>query len=257
MNDYLKEMETAVEDLVAFLNKLEIRPRRNVLLDSVSLGMVSKAVRLFRAVISLVHQGFFEEAYGLARSSVELRINARWIANQDSDRRSREFFYFGSKQVEHFNKLAETYMPSYRNRGKEDEVLKRISSLYKRHQRWTETDLKSRAMEPSTRQFDAKKAPSTITQTYETVYWSMCSFCHVDIAALMYGDHVPTPRMPFAVSESTGAAHHGLQAAQVSGLSVFLAVEYALEAMNMSVPQHMQDLFFKVLTFKNAQSPTV
>jgi hypothetical protein len=243
-------IEASVNSLVNYMNNLGIIPRQGMIMDRLSLGFFSKSVKLFRSILLLVEGGFYEEAYALARSSVELRFNARWIANKDSYTRSREFFYFGAKQSKYVHETASVYRVNHP--AGLSQRLQDIAAQYKNHKEWTRVPLKERAYEPSAKVTDSDQPAAHFGQTYETVYWSMCSFCHVDIAALMYGRHLPRPGEEFKVSEHheaerDGAEHHGITALIVSALSSLFAAQYGLEAMNMEMPEAVHACFLEAL----------
>jgi hypothetical protein len=92
-----REIKRAVQRIKLFLNKKRYHPRRNVLLDMVVFGLVSKAVRVAQAAVCLIDAGLAEEAFGLSRTLVEIALSLRFITNRYSERRARRFAFYAAK----------------------------------------------------------------------------------------------------------------------------------------------------------------
>lgn len=69
-------------------------PRSNVLYDRTILGLTSKAISLGRAICHLVKGGFYGEAMGLSRSSIECFLLVKYISNKEPEKRATEYINF-------------------------------------------------------------------------------------------------------------------------------------------------------------------
>ncbi len=92
-----RDIKLAVQQIRVFLNKKRYHPRRNVILDMVVFGLVSKAVKVAQAGVCLVDTGFPEEAFGLSRTLVEIALSLRFITNRYSERRARRVAFYAAK----------------------------------------------------------------------------------------------------------------------------------------------------------------
>jgi Family of unknown function (DUF5677) len=87
--------------------------------------VASKCLRLGDAISVLVERGFYGEAFGLSRSSVEAYLVAKFISNRDKNPEKRAQSYLGFVRAHYFNleQLRQKYSPAENEPGPEVERL--------------------------------------------------------------------------------------------------------------------------------------
>lgn len=109
-----KEIERDVTTILSVLTK-EIDdaffcPRADHQLDRVLLGLTSKAVSLARATCHLVQGGFYGEAFGLSRSSVEAFLLMKFISNRKSEERALSYLNFFKAHLYNVEKVRKKHL---------------------------------------------------------------------------------------------------------------------------------------------------
>jgi hypothetical protein len=114
-----RDIKLAVQQIRVFLNKKRYHPRRNVILDMVVFGLVSKAVKVAQAGVCLVDTGFPEEAFGLSRTLVEIALSLRFITNRYSERRATPVCFLRCKMEDANDASVANFEESRRARAAE------------------------------------------------------------------------------------------------------------------------------------------
>lgn len=196
-------------------------PRNTVYTDTVFLALLSKSIRVSEAICSLVTSGFDEEAFGMTRTLIDVLITIRFIANQDTEDRAKQFFNFLAKDTTSWLKIIQTHYPTKTLPSMPDlpKVLK-TASTYPDPHRWAGKGMTARAlaMEPSIWEVDDKGQPLTLQFLYEAVFYWTSHFVHPTIGALE--SHVVVPGSEqFKVHGHADSLRH-----KYSGLALFNVV---------------------------------
>jgi hypothetical protein len=69
--NFLEAAEKYIDSVVHQIEEVQIYPRHGLYRDVVLLALLDKVVTTSRAVLSLVRQGFPDEAFGLSRTCIE------------------------------------------------------------------------------------------------------------------------------------------------------------------------------------------
>jgi hypothetical protein len=93
------EVSSVLTLLTEEINENLFCPRCDYQLDRSLLGITSKAISLTRAVCHLVDGGFYGEAFGLIRTSVEAFFIVKWITNKNPEGRAESYVNFAKAHV--------------------------------------------------------------------------------------------------------------------------------------------------------------
>lgn len=96
--------------LLAIRNDIDVMqlcPRIGFDLDRTLLALTSKQIALAMAICHLVRAGFYGEAFGLSRSSVEAFLLVKFISNKDSEQRATSYLHFFKAHVANHEKVRE------------------------------------------------------------------------------------------------------------------------------------------------------
>ena len=247
-DNQLDELRTLIRDLADYVDSLEVIPRRSTVADIVLLGLMSKAFSLFWAVSELAQSGFSEEAFGLARTSVELRFVARYLTNNDTDARCGRYYNFGAKALVRSRALLNTYAHDGAPLKLEPEI-ERLASEFNNHHGWADAKIRDFADEPNSFEFDSNGDPTTQTATYETLYWQMSSFVHVNIGALVEV-HLPEAGDAFRLIRERTKLRVGKSAVEHSARSLGLVIARVLRFMGLEVSDELAGRFQRLLLSK-------
>lgn len=242
-------VEGLVNELEAYVNSCEIYPRTSSIADSVLLGLISKAFSLFRAVMLLAQNDFYDEAYGLARTSVEIRFVVRFLTNQDLDRRAREYFDFGAKVASHNRKLLAEHAPDMQLEEMGD-YMEILAAQYKKHFRWSSeaNTVEAFAKEPSGYEHDESGKPSTQAITYSTTYWRMSSYVHADVTSLF--GHLGTPLKAFKIVGRSDDDLHGRMAVDSTALTLHIIISQIFRAFGIDLLEDITKSFSELFKRK-------
>jgi hypothetical protein len=95
----VQEVFSVLTLLTEEINDILFCPRCDYQLDRTLLGLTSKAISLTRAVCHLVDGGFYGEAFGLTRTSVEAFFIVKWITNKNTEERAERYVNFVKAHV--------------------------------------------------------------------------------------------------------------------------------------------------------------
>jgi hypothetical protein len=90
-----KLVSAFLDDVVAQVDAMKIvrRVEHRYPFDSIATQLLTKAISLGRAVITLLEGGYDDEAYGLSRSIVECAITLRYLTTESSEQTARTMKY--------------------------------------------------------------------------------------------------------------------------------------------------------------------
>jgi hypothetical protein len=104
-----QEVSSVLTLLTEEINDNLFCPRQNYQLDRALLGITSKAISLARAVCHLVDGGFYGEAFGLTRTSLEAFFIVKYITNKNAEERAERYVNFVKAHVYNVDQVRKTH----------------------------------------------------------------------------------------------------------------------------------------------------
>jgi len=187
----------------------------------VALALYSKCITVAEATLTLLDAGFGDEAFGMTRTLIDIFFTLRYLANKDTDERSKLYYQFASKDVEGWHALAKDYFPEMQKRMSERTI--KIAALYPHPHRWSGKPVSAMALEPDTVDVDEKKnKPFDYDFAYRCMYRWTSHYVHPTIVALQ--DHV------VRAGRDNFVVHSG-RATDRSHFAVFNVADYVGQTM--------------------------
>lgn len=126
LREYMRAWKSTVDDL-------KIWPKDHRY-DQIAFALLNKVFRLGQACVSLIEQGFSEEAFGLSRSMIECTLNLRYLTleRDEVNSRSERYVEFVFADQRHYLDLIRQYYPED-ERNAAVEVIAKANNL---DQRW-------------------------------------------------------------------------------------------------------------------------
>jgi hypothetical protein len=178
---------TVIEKLEQYIDDCAFVPATQQHRGQVILALFSKALTVARAVCSLIRAGFSEEAFGLARTLIDIHLIVRYISNAHTEARAEKFVMFFAKDQEGWRKILPKYFPEIplRETNKTKEILD-IARSYKNPHEWSgePQKTKSLALEKDTYEFDSAGIGITAEFDYEVLFKQSSHFVHSTVSAL-------------------------------------------------------------------------
>lgn len=196
----VERVEVLIEKVTKLINETRHYPRSNVYLDIVVLALLSKSLIVGKAVCKLVERGFYEEAFGLTRTIVDLYFTIRYITNRDCEERAQQFTYFFAKDREGWTAIIQKYYPSAQIKRREYPVqILEKAKEYKHPHKWTGLGDQTRqmAMEDDTHELDQSGKPFKCQFDYEVMYKWTSHYVHPTVVVL--DTHITESIEPFTV----------------------------------------------------------
>lgn len=106
-----RRVSNSLKSLAKEINGSCLCPRVDHKLDRVVLGLLSKTVSLARSVCQLVRGGFYAEAFGLTRSSLETFLLAKFISNKKPEQRAESYLNFFKAHYYNSEQVRKKYFP--------------------------------------------------------------------------------------------------------------------------------------------------
>lgn len=181
------DVRTLLSDIERHIDECESYPRSNVYLDIVLFSLLSKSVTVARAVCTLVAAGFFDEAFGVGRTLLDIYFTVRYIANKDSLERAQRYVKFFARDYTDWLRLIDKYYP-----GRLDvlpdhhQEMVRLAEAYPSPHRWTGLGDQTRQMatEESVAETAELGRPVTASFDYEVIYKWTSHYVHPTVVAL-------------------------------------------------------------------------
>jgi hypothetical protein len=104
-------VSSSLDALQQELGESFLCPRVDHAVDRVLLGLTSKAVSLARAICHLVRGGYYAEAFGLSRSSLETFLLAKFISNKKPEERAQSYLDFFKAHYFNREEVRKKYFP--------------------------------------------------------------------------------------------------------------------------------------------------
>jgi hypothetical protein len=104
-------VSSSLDALQQELGESFLCPRIDHAVDRVLLGLTSKAVSLARAICHLVRGGYYAEAFGLSRSSLETFLLAKFISNKKPEERAQSYLDFFKAHYFNREEVRKKYFP--------------------------------------------------------------------------------------------------------------------------------------------------
>jgi Family of unknown function (DUF5677) len=200
------EVQALLSDIARHINEGQSYPRSNVYLDIVLLSLLSKSVTVARAVCMLVAAEFFDEAFGLGRTLLDIYFTVRYIANKDSLERAQRYAEFFARDYVDWLRLIDKYYPGKLGALPEhDEEMLRVAAEFPSPHRWTGLGDQTRQMafEESVVETAELGRPVTASFDYEVVYKWTSHYVHPTVVALE--SHTTGAREAFRVHAGSGS----------------------------------------------------
>src|SRR5215472_7033626 len=179
------------------VNKTRYYPPLNGYRYMVALALYSKCFTVAEATMALLDTGFDDEAFGMTRTLTDIYITLRYIANQDTEERSKLYYNFVAKDVAEWQPVVKDFWPQLVQRL--DPRLLPAAPAYRSPHRWSGKSAKDMALEPDTHELDAATGkPAVHDFDYRVIYRWTSHYVHPTIVALR--NHLVTPgHDPFVI----------------------------------------------------------
>lgn len=148
-----------------------------------ALALYSKCITVAEATMHLIDSEYYDEAFGMTRTLVDINITLRYIANKDSDARAKLFCQFFAKDVEGWSGVIKNYWPNQVHTM--DTRTQNIAANYPHPHRWSGKTVSAMALEEDTVDLDpATQKPFVDNFSYEVIYRWTSHYVHPTIVAL-------------------------------------------------------------------------
>jgi hypothetical protein len=156
-------------------------------------------------VLSLLENGFAEEAFGLTRTLLDIVITLRYIANKDSDERANRFYFYFTKDIENWGEVVKEYFPQMQVAQRTTDQVKMIerAKAYKQRYSWSGKGTKELAFELDTLEVMDDGTPAQHEFSYTAIYYWTSQFVHPTISGL-HSHIVQAGHDPFTVHAGAG-----------------------------------------------------
>jgi len=234
-----------IDKTIKFVNNIEVYPRINASLDIAVLALLSKSLIVGKSVCALVKEGFYEEAFGLTRTIVDLYFTVRYITNRDFEDRARKFAYFFAKDHEGWLRIVNKHYPAARipEHPQREEMLEEAKN-YKNPHKWTglPDQIRHMAMEDDADESDQKGNPLRCEFDYEVIYKWTSHYVHPTVVAL--DTHASDRPGPFVVH---ARSQDGQRFKDMAMFNVVIYVNHvlicALRCLGIKFPDHLSNEF--------------
>lgn len=251
---FTEAVSSVMNDTREYLDNLALIPR-NRDADIVLLALLSKSIVTTEAIVSLVSNGFDEEAYGVCRTCLEIQLTVRYLTNKESGARCSRFLrFFTRNKIDWFHLIAK-YYPSMQPTKQKAATYRELAQSYPDPHKWAEgrKSLKAFASEPDGFETRNDGSPLDANFYYEVLYKWMSFYVHGTISALEE-EHVTIDGDVFSVHPRRGRSKHGEGALRTSMLSVHLNLLRILRNLNMEYPESLLSKFQNAVRQLSAES---
>jgi hypothetical protein len=189
-----------IKKTVRHINRAQYYPRLTEPSDLVVLALASKALVVGSAVCNLVEADFYEEAFGLTRTLVEIYLNLRYITNEGNSDRAETYANFFAKDHEGWTNLIQRYYPANPlNLPSHHAEMMKIAKRYKHPHSWSGLpgQVKAMAVEEDKFENDPSGKPLKCEFDYEVIYKWTSHYVHATVVAI--DTHAVEARTPFAI----------------------------------------------------------
>lgn len=242
--DYQRAISKLMEETRAFLNGLQIIPRKTSAADATLLALLSKAIVLTEAIVLLASEGYGDEAFALCRTCIEIQLTVRYLTNSDTVQRSNQYFRYFAKANAEWSKLINKYYPGLKLKPRGDAAeLEELARKYPDPNKWSKQGegLKFFAMEADSFERREDGTPFTSGFYYEVLCKWMSYYVHAVEPST--SAHITLPGDFFRVHQGAGTSRLGIHACGTAYISVHLNLARILRYFNMKYPQSLADLF--------------
>jgi hypothetical protein len=131
-----RQVRAQIQRLEKWIDGLRMIPATRIYRGKVVLALFSKALTLGRAICSLIDKGFPAEAFGLARTLVDVSLYLRYMRNKDTDARITAYVEYWSRVHQEWGAILAKHYPQ--NKVKHpwfhDEVMRMAKKFKSKHQ---------------------------------------------------------------------------------------------------------------------------
>lgn len=250
----ITKLETYIECLRSEIEGLEILPRLlfEYPIDSIALGMLSKAFALSRACLLLLRSDFPDEAYGLSRSIVEITLILRYITS-NLDLQAKRAVQFLTYSVDFKNYWLYFARKAYEGKPEAEEI-ERYAKLYKlsgdpskAQKHWSELRGFTREARKLNHPLDGLTIDDNFkSRSHAVDYFQTSQYVHCSQPAI---DHyVPAEGRAFVISSSFFVGISTDQRVLYSVLNhLHATAAYALFALGMERQKSIDEAFHETL----------
>jgi hypothetical protein len=216
-----QEVSSVLTVLTEEINENLFCPRYDYQLDRTLLGLTSKAISLARAVCQLVDGGFYGEAFGLTRTSVEAFFIVKWITNKNAEERAESYVDFVKAHVYNVDKVRKKHFSHVkRPAGMRKQWIAEAAKLNSTKV-WEAAYNMATELYQDQREFSKRTGkPYQATFDYEGIYEKTSHWVHCGCLSLF--GHMPDAGKEFKVFSGKDDEEKG-----------YLALIYAVGYLNM------------------------
>jgi hypothetical protein len=185
------------------LNEARIYPPLSAYRYLVALSLYSKCLTVAEATLVLLESGFGDEAFGMARTIVDISFTMHYLANKDSEARAKLFYQFHAKNAKDIAAVAQKYWPQLLS-SKAPPLTTVDLARYPRPHSWSGKSLRDMALEPHTAENDARTGKPFVNDVgYRLIFQWTSHYVHPTIICLR--NHMVKPgHDPFVVRSGKG-----------------------------------------------------
>jgi hypothetical protein len=246
-SQYVNAVSNLLIETRKYLDGLGLIPRKSSKPDPVLLALVSKSIVLAESIVLLVSNGFYDEAFGLCRTLLELELTVRYLTNADTVSRCERYVEYFAKVNEGWMNIATKYYPNMGLGVRADAAeLGELAKNYKSPHRWSEHEIKYFASEPDA--FEKKEDGTPLDELffYEVLYKWASYYVHVTEHAVDRS-HATDSGDVFKVHPGMGRSTRGEDALRLSYQLVRVTLFRVWRYFNMDFPPKLQNLYDEIL----------
>jgi hypothetical protein len=216
-----QEVSSVLTLLTEEINDNLFCPRDHHQRDRALLGITSKAISLARAVCHLIDGGFYGEAFGLTRTSVEAFFIVKWITNKNAEERAESYVNFVKAHVYNVDKVRKKHFShAKRPAGMRKDWIEEAAKFRKTNV-WEAAHNMATELYQDPLEFSKRTGkPYQATFDYEGIYEKTSHWVHCGCLSL--SGHMPVAGEVFEVFTGNDDEEKG-----------YLALSYAVGYLNM------------------------
>ncbi len=193
--EFLQNSQKLAARLTAAFEEKNVYVRRRTAVDAVLGAHLRRAMRAHASLLNLASLGHGEDAQVLARVTLEILIQVRFLTSRDTERRCWKFLEFEAKQIERTRKVVLKHSPNQILREHPERVqIEQCAARFGTHVYW-DRPIADMANEADGIEVDSSGAPINLVWYYDVPYFF--TSCYAHSSALGLRDLYPEQSAPF------------------------------------------------------------
>jgi Family of unknown function (DUF5677) len=239
-----------IVSLERHLNGLKMIPATRRLRSAVILALLSKSLTVGRAVCVLVDAGYPAEAFGLARTLLEILFSVHYITNKYTEERAEQYVKYQARVRLEWLRITQKHFPEKAAKLPAlDPFTLKIAKEFKSKHSWTgdRGHVQMMAIEEDSAEFDEQGRGYRNEFDYDGLYFWSSQYVHATVAGI--DGHASKVGEVFRVRAGRQLEkHHAADALFIVAVSLCKAFVYACRSINETQPKAIRDLYKLIRT---------